>query len=94
VTRISELIGLRKRKYYAVKDIFLFQQTGVVDGQAVGDFVATGHVPTFLVGLHAAGVDLSPDLFSRRVLHDGPGLELGPDETDQIFPDPDQGEHG
>jgi pilus assembly protein CpaF len=68
VVRISELVGLRKRRQYVVRDLFVFRQTGVVDGRAVGEFHATGHVPGFLPQLHAAGIDLPADLFTPRVL--------------------------
>jgi pilus assembly protein CpaF len=68
IVRISEIVGLRKRRSYIVKDIFAFRQTGVIDGHAIGEFYATGHVPTFLQRLHANGVELSPDLFRERIL--------------------------
>jgi pilus assembly protein CpaF len=68
VVQIAELVGLQQGKSYLVKEIFGFRQTGVVDGQAVGEFYATGHVPTFLPRLQSLGVELSPTLFRRRVL--------------------------
>ncbi len=71
VMRISEIVGLRHHKHYRVRDIFGFRQTGVHDGLSVGEFFATGYEPTFLPKLHAAGIDLSPDLFKERVLDVG-----------------------
>jgi pilus assembly protein CpaF len=68
VWRISEIVGLKRRKHYVLKDIFGFRQTGLRDGVAVGEFYATGYVPSFLDRLHTAGVDLSPELFAERVL--------------------------
>lgn len=68
VLRISELVGLKKRHHYVVRDIFTFEQTGIKDGEAVGNFHATGYVPRFLTRLHAAGIDLAPELFEKRVL--------------------------
>ncbi|MCS6850443.1 MAG: CpaF family protein [Gemmataceae bacterium] len=65
IMRISEIVGLKKRRYL-VRDIFGFQQTGVHDGQAVGEFYATGYVPRFVARLRAAGVDLPADLFRAR----------------------------
>ena len=58
VMRISELTGLRKRRWYHVHDLFTFTQTGVQDGVAVGQFAATGYVPRFLSRLTAAGYEL------------------------------------
>jgi pilus assembly protein CpaF len=73
VLRISEIVGLKRRKYYVLKDIFGFRQTGLRDGMAVGEFYATGYVPSFLDRLHTAGVDLSPALFAERVLASSAG---------------------
>jgi pilus assembly protein CpaF len=68
VLRISEIVGLKRRKYYVIKDIFGFRQTGLRDGVAEGEFYATGYVPSFLDRLHTAGVDLPATLFAERVL--------------------------
>jgi pilus assembly protein CpaF len=68
MTRISEIVGLKRRKQYIVKDIFGFRQTGIHNGVAVGEFYATGHVPDFLPKLHAHGIDLSPEMFKERIL--------------------------
>jgi pilus assembly protein CpaF len=62
VMRVSEIAGKR------VRDIFCFKQTGVQDGMAIGDFHATGRVPRFVSRLRAAGIEISEDLFSKRVL--------------------------
>jgi pilus assembly protein CpaF len=68
VMRVSELVGLKKRRAYVVRDIFEFRQTGVRDGVAVGDFHATGYVPRCLKQLHTAGIDLPESLFAERIL--------------------------
>jgi pilus assembly protein CpaF len=68
VTRISEIVGLKKRRRYVVRDLFGFRQTGVRDGAAVGEFYATGHMPACMERLHAAGVELPADLFAKRIL--------------------------
>lgn len=68
ITRVSELIGLRKGKHYRVRDIFVFDQTGVVNGAAVGSFRATGYVPQLLLRLAAAGRPLNESLFAPRDL--------------------------
>ena len=68
VMRISEIVGIRKRRFYQVRDLFGFRQTGVERGHAVGEFYATGVVPACLDRLHAAGIDLPVELFQERVL--------------------------
>jgi pilus assembly protein CpaF len=65
--RISELIRLKKGRY-VVRDIFGFRQVGVVNGQAVGEFYATGHVPHCWPRLAACGIQFPPELFTERVL--------------------------
>jgi pilus assembly protein CpaF len=67
IMRISEIIGLRKRNY-RVRDIFVFEQRGVRDGQAFGEFRATGYVPECLQRIRACGVELPDSLFAERVL--------------------------
>lgn len=84
ITRISELIGLRKGRHYRVRDIFVFEQTGVVNGAAVGKFVATGYAPHLLVKLAAAGTPLSDRLFTPRDL-----MEIGPREDEVELLDDD-----
>jgi hypothetical protein len=68
VLRVSEIVGLKQRRHYRVRDLFVFRQAGVHNGQAVGEFAATGRVPTCLERLHAAEVELPPESFAARVL--------------------------
>lgn len=75
--RISEIVGLRKRKYYVVRDLFVFRQTGVARGQAIGEFVATGNVPKCLERIQASGISITPELFKERVL---PTMNAGTSE--------------
>jgi pilus assembly protein CpaF len=77
ITRISELVGLRKGKSYRVRDIFVFEQTGVVNGNAVGQFKTTGYVPLVLGRLEAAGHPLPASMFAERTL-----LEIVPSATE------------
>jgi pilus assembly protein CpaF len=67
IMRISEIVGLKKRRY-RVRDLFGFEQTGIVAGRAVGRFYATGQVPTLLHRLKAAGAELAVDLFAKGEL--------------------------
>jgi pilus assembly protein CpaF len=67
VMRISEIVDFRKRRYI-VKDIFGFRQQGVRDGQAFGEFYATGYVPKLLAKLEASGIQVPEALFAERTL--------------------------
>jgi pilus assembly protein CpaF len=88
ITRVSELRGLRKGTGYRVRDVFVFDQTGVVDGQAVGVFKATGYTPRLLDRMTAAGRPLSAELFSARSLGEGssPGLPASEEEWEPLDP--------
>jgi pilus assembly protein CpaF len=68
VVRISEIVGLKRRTRYVVRDLFGFRQTGVRGGQAIGEFYATGHLPRFLPRLAASGIELPVDLFAERIM--------------------------
>jgi pilus assembly protein CpaF len=65
VIKISEITGLEPSPY-GIRDLFGFRQTGVREGQAVGEFYATGEVPGFMERLRASGVELPASLFERR----------------------------
>ncbi len=67
VVRITEMVELRRRSY-VLRDVFGFRQHGVRDGQAVGEFYATGYVPTFLGRLKSMGLEPPGDLFRERIL--------------------------
>ena len=71
ITRVSELVGLRKGKAYRVRDVFAFDQTDVVNGQAVGSYRATGYVPQVLVRLAAAGHPVHDAIFTAGELEGG-----------------------
>jgi pilus assembly protein CpaF len=66
VMKVSEVVGMQGDAI-EVQDIFEFRQTGVdEDGRIVGEFVATGYVPTFLDRIKAAGVALPQGLFTLK----------------------------
>jgi pilus assembly protein CpaF len=65
VMRISELRE-GGRGAYKLRDVFGFRQQGVRHGRAIGEFYATGHVPTFLPRLAASGIEVPAELFTER----------------------------
>jgi pilus assembly protein CpaF len=68
ITRVTEIVELRRRSY-VLRDLYGYRQLGVQNGEAVGEFYATGYEPTFLTRLKSQGLDLPASLFQDRVLH-------------------------
>lgn len=64
VIQISELTGMKDELHINLKDIFIFKQTGI-DGQGnvLGDFQATGYMPSFLEEIKIKGMPLSEQIF-------------------------------
>jgi len=64
VLSISELVELVGGTEIVFQDLFVFQQIGVdADGKVLGQFVATGHLPTFFNELRIKGIELDESLF-------------------------------
>jgi pilus assembly protein CpaF len=57
ILSISEVACLENGAI-ALKEIFHFQQSGVVDGKITGTFVPTGVLPSFMPELEAAGIGM------------------------------------
>jgi pilus assembly protein CpaF len=54
---------------FCMQDIFHFVQTGVdSEGNALGEFEATGVRPQLIKKIEAHGITFPPDLFHRRQL--------------------------
>lgn len=67
VVRVSEITRL-KRRSYELKDLYAFRQLGIENGQAAGEFYATGYEPTFVSRLKSQGIELPSSLFQEGVL--------------------------
>jgi pilus assembly protein CpaF len=69
VVKVSEITGM-EGEVISMHDLFVFKQTGVDgEGNAVGQFQATGIRPRCMDRLSAAGVPLPVEMFERRTLH-------------------------
>jgi pilus assembly protein CpaF len=66
--RVSEIVGVGDGMYQ-IEDIFVFEQSGVDEGSAVGRFRATGYRPRCLERLRSTGVSLPDELFEARTLN-------------------------
>jgi pilus assembly protein CpaF len=66
VMQIAEIVGIADGEFI-VQEIFGFEQTGVdKHKRAVGEFYCSGYTPKILSRIHAAGVELPPDMFAKR----------------------------
>ena len=63
VVNITEVQGM-EGAVIVMQDIFRYMQTGVQNGRVQGHFTATGIRPKFMDKIEAAGIELSPALFS------------------------------
>ncbi len=66
ITRISEVRGVDQAGY-RIEDIFAYRQQGVdAEGNAVGEFYATGYRPACLERLRTSGIEVSEEWFRRK----------------------------
>jgi pilus assembly protein CpaF len=62
ITAITEVYGIADGEILT-QDIFVFEQTGVVDGKIQGHYASTGVRPTFMSRFHESGIELPPGEF-------------------------------
>jgi pilus assembly protein CpaF len=62
VTNLTELSGM-EGEVITMTDIFVFEQTGIENGQIAGRLRPTGLRPKFMEKLEAAGINLPPSIF-------------------------------
>ncbi|MFH0762553.1 MAG: ATPase, T2SS/T4P/T4SS family [Candidatus Omnitrophota bacterium] len=65
ITQVTELTGLKDDVHIGFEDIFFFKRTGMDDkGGVLGNFKATGYVPSFIEDIKLKGIPLPANLFS------------------------------
>ena len=62
ITNLTEISGM-EGDVITMTDIFVFEQTGIENGQIVGRLRPTGLRPKFMDKLEAAGINLPPSIF-------------------------------
>ena len=68
ITRVAEIIGVENGRIQTA-DIFGFEQKGVTsEGKATGHFFTSGYTPRCLAKCSAAGVDIDPAIFQKKVM--------------------------
>ncbi|MFA5411594.1 MAG: ATPase, T2SS/T4P/T4SS family [Candidatus Omnitrophota bacterium] len=64
IIQITEVAGMRDETHIDLRDIFIFKQSGVdTQGGVLGDFQATGYVPSFIEDIRMRGISLPEDIF-------------------------------
>jgi pilus assembly protein CpaF len=86
ITRISEVAGLENGAY-VIEDIFGYRQTGVDDeGNAVGEFYATGYRPACLERLGTSGAQVPDEWFAPRAYPADPPAGPPADAAARVAP--------
>ncbi|HLA08593.1 MAG TPA: CpaF family protein [Anaerolineales bacterium] len=62
VTNITEVSGM-EGEVITMTDIFVFEQSGIENGQVIGRLRPTGLRPKFMDKIEAAGINLPPSIF-------------------------------
>ncbi|MFC1755249.1 ATPase, T2SS/T4P/T4SS family, partial [Thermoproteota archaeon] len=66
IIQVTEVAGMLDETHVELHDIFLFKQTGVDrenNNKVIGDFQATGIIPTFYDDILTMGIDLPREIF-------------------------------
>jgi len=67
IIQVTELAGMKDELNINLQDIFVFKQTGVDNlGNVLGDFQATGYIPSFLEEIKIKGIPLPENTFQAR----------------------------
>ena len=64
IVQVTEVSGMKDELHINLKDIFMFKQTGIdAQGNVLGDFQATGYVPSVMEEIKIKGIKLSENIF-------------------------------
>ena len=64
ILQITELTGMKDEVHINLQDVFSFKQTGLgAEGKVLGNFQATGYVPSFIDELKIKGIPLPENIF-------------------------------
>jgi septum site-determining protein MinD len=64
IMQVTEVRGMKDEMHVELQDIFVFKQTGLDSQRRVlGDFAATGYIPSFLEDIRVRGIPLSENIF-------------------------------
>jgi septum site-determining protein MinD len=64
IVQVTEIAGMQDEMHINLRDIFAFRQTGIgAQSKVLGDFQATGYIPSFVEEIKVKGISLPPDIF-------------------------------
>ncbi len=64
VIQVTEIAGMKDDVHIDLRDIFSFKQVGIdKDNRVIGDFHATGYIPSFVEDIKVRGIPLPDDIF-------------------------------
>jgi septum site-determining protein MinD len=64
IVQVSEVMGMKDEIHVNLEDIFVFNQTGIgKEGRILGEFQATGYIPSFLKEIRIKGIPISDSIF-------------------------------
>jgi pilus assembly protein CpaF len=68
ITQVTEVAGMDDELHIKFADIFQFKQMSIDrdTGKVIGEFTATGHIPSFYEELVTRGIHLSPEIFKAK----------------------------
>ena len=67
VIQLTEITGMSDELHVGMKDVFIFKQTGVdTQGKVLGQFEATGYIPSFIEDIRVRGIKLADDIFQKK----------------------------
>ncbi|HEX9779779.1 MAG TPA: ATPase, T2SS/T4P/T4SS family [bacterium] len=70
VTSICELVGLGKESEIRFRELFRYDQSGVTpEGKVIGEFMATGEVPSYVNEFQVKGVPVDAAIFKKTDGH-------------------------
>lgn len=68
VMQITELAGMQDDMHIDLRDIFMFKQSGIdKQGNVLGEFQATGYIPSFMDEIKIRGIPLPEDVFKAPI---------------------------
>jgi hypothetical protein len=64
IIQVTELAGMKDELHVDLRDVLIFKQTGLDEkGNVLGNFSATGYVPSFIEEIRVKGIRLPEGMF-------------------------------
>jgi len=64
IIEIAEVVGMKDEMHVELQNIFIYRQTGIdAQKRIVGEFHATGYIPSFVAEMKRRGITLSEEIF-------------------------------